>query len=108
MWFLGSAFSASGNAGKEDPFAKHFDESCGARLHTGSQTRPYMKQPDFVAAIKEIQENGDALSRHLGDIRIRVALKVLSGIDLGGAAGRCSRASTLGRWKVLSGIDLGA
>eukprot|EP01062_Namystynia_karyoxenos_P067030 TRINITY_DN60927_c0_g1_i1.p2 TRINITY_DN60927_c0_g1~~TRINITY_DN60927_c0_g1_i1.p2 ORF type:complete len:229 (+),score=87.62 TRINITY_DN60927_c0_g1_i1:85-687(+) len=80
---LAMAERAAEGAGAQDPFARHFDETCWARLVASKQTQPYMRQPDFVAAVREIQADPKALSKHLGDVRVRAALKVLAGVDLG-------------------------
>jgi len=64
-----------------NPFS---DPNLTARLATDPRTREFMKDPEYVKMIGELQANPNALGTRLNDNRLLTTLSVLLGMDVSG------------------------
>jgi len=55
-----------------------------SKLEKDPRTKDFVKDPSFVATIKALQDNPNAIMQHLSDPRIMSALSVIMGVDVSG------------------------
>ncbi|KAL5728184.1 Hsp70-Hsp90 organizing protein 3 [Ranunculus cassubicifolius] len=77
-----------GSRSAKSPFGNMFQgPEIWAKLTNDVRTREYMKQPDFVRMIQELQRNPNNMNFYLKDPRMMNALGVLLNLNMSGAGG---------------------
>ncbi|KAG7557549.1 Heat shock chaperonin-binding [Arabidopsis suecica] len=80
--------SRSRVSSKSNPFVDAFQgEEMWAKLTADPGTRVYLKEPDFVKTMQEIQRNPNNLNLYMKDKRVMQALGVLLNVKFGGSSG---------------------